>query len=255
MRWKWWASRALAGTAFCAAVPMRGGDSMGSVAIVLIVAFLILSLALHEAAHAWVAYKCGDSTARDLGRLTLNPIPHIDLMFTIVIPGMLLAMGSPFIIGGAKPVPVNPMRLRHPLRDMMLVAIAGPLSNLLIACVFGFALRMALNDGWYPNAASSFDDREVQLLPVVLTQSMVVNVMLAVFNMLPIPPLDGSRVMTWLLPPPLRAGYVRLESFGILLVILVLNFIPVVSPWLQYTLSSTIDTLVRAIKHITGVFA
>jgi Zn-dependent protease len=177
---------------------------------VLVIGFLILSLAIHEVAHAVVALWCGDTTARDLGRITLNPVPHIDPFMTIVLPALLLFMsGGRFAFGGAKPVPVNPANLRHPLRDMALVAIAGPLSNIVLALVFMFALHAAARFGGYEPGMLMYD---------VLLQTVVLNVVLAVFNMLPIPPLDGSRVMAYLLPAGIRDSYVRLESLGMLLV-------------------------------------
>jgi len=183
--------------------------------IALIIAFLILSLSLHEVGHAWVAWMRGDSTAKELGRLSLNPIVHIDLFMTILLPAILAYTGG-IIFGGAKPVPVNANRLKHPLRDMMLVAIAGPAVNLLLAFVFFFARSAALDSGYT-------DD---MLLIRVLEISGVLNVLLAVFNLLPIPPLDGSRVMAWLLPPPMRHSYAQLERWGLLIVIFVVFFVP-----------------------------
>lgn len=189
---------------------------LGPVGVGLVVAFLVLSLGIHEAAHAWVAWRCGDSTAKDLGRMTLNPIAHIDPMLTVILPAILALTGAP-IFGGAKPVPVSYHRLRHPLRDMALVALAGPVSNFLLAILFAVALKIALAYGGY-----SYDS----LLVLVLTYSMWANLMLTAFNLLPIPPLDGSRVMTWLLPSSLRPGYVAMERFGILLVIMAVYFVP-----------------------------
>lgn len=202
----------------------------------LIVAFLIISLALHEVGHAWVAWKRGDSTARDLGRLSLNPIVHIDPFMTIILPTILALTGG-FIFGGAKPVPVNPMRLKSPLRDMMLVAIAGPLVNVLLAFVFFFARNTALANGFPADT----------LLIRVLEISGLLNVVLAVFNMLPIPPLDGSRVMTWLLPPQLRQSYVQLERFGLILVILAVFFVPPV----QRAMWFAIDGISSWINELT----
>lgn len=169
---------------------------------------LILSLCIHEVAHGWVALKCGDTTARDLGRLTLNPLPHIDPFMTILLP-LILFMTAGFAFGGAKPVPVNPYRLRRPLRDMALVAIAGPLSNVLLAVLFTLLHKLAVDFGGY-------DSR--QLLPQVLDASALFNLVLAVFNMIPVPPLDGSRVLAWLLPKSIRGTYVGLERYGMLIV-------------------------------------
>lgn len=183
-------------------------SQLATIEIVLVIAFLVISLGLHEAAHAWVAWKRGDSTARDLGRMTVNPIAHIDPFMTIVLP-VFLMMTTGFIFGGAKPVPVNPSRLRNPLRDMMLVAIAGPATNFLLALAFLGIWKGLVRSGAYEQG---------QTLPKVLYFTVLLNLLLALFNMLPIPPLDGSRVMAWILPAELRRGYVSLERFGLLLV-------------------------------------
>lgn len=176
--------------------------------IILIIAFLILSLGIHEAAHAWVAWKRGDDTARLMGRLTLNPIAHIDPFMTIILP-TILALSGGFIFGGAKPVPVNYYNLKKPLRDMMLVAIAGPLSNFFLAVVFLAVNKLLIWEFEMPPGA---------LAPAVMSGACYVNMILAIFNMIPIPPLDGSRVMAWLLPERMREGYVSLERFGLLIV-------------------------------------
>ena len=202
---------------------------------VFVIAFLIISLGLHEAAHAWVAWKRGDSTARDLGRLTLNPIAHIDPFLTIILP-TVMALTTGFIFGGAKPVPVNPNRLHHPTRDMMLVALAGPLTNLLLALVFIACRNLAIGLGDY---------QPDQLLVRVLDVSALFNLVLAVFNMLPIPPLDGSRVMTWLLPPALREPYTSLERWGILIVIGVVFFVPPVQYAIGYAIYGLTDWMNR----------
>ena len=182
------------------------------VAIGLIIGFLILSLGIHEAAHAWVAYRSGDTTARDLGRMTLNPIVHIDLIMTILLPLILVLSGLP-PFGGAKPVPVVYNRLRKPLRDMMFVALAGPVSNVLLAFVFGVALH----------ATDTFTDVPRDSLAIqVLARTVELNLVLAIFNMIPVPPLDGSRVMAFFLPTDLRDPYVRLERFGMIIVFLLL---------------------------------
>lgn len=197
------------------------------VGIALVVAILVISLGIHEAAHGWVALKCGDTTARDLGRITLNPIPHIDPFLTIVLPVIAYyVMGFPF--GGARPVPVNFYNLRKPHRDMALVAIAGPLSNFLIAVFFGLMQKIIIDlpsdepPSWLELGIWPRDS----LGALVLKHAMYWNLLLAAFNLLPIPPLDGSRVMTWLLPSGLRESYARLESMGLLLVIVVVFMVP-----------------------------
>ena len=185
---------------------------MSPVGVALVVAILILSLGIHEAAHGWVALKCGDTTARDLGRITLNPLAHIDPFMTVILP-VFLMMTTGFIFGGAKPVPVNFYNLRRPYRDMALVALAGPLSNVLIAILLSFLYKALIQTGvWEPG----------MLGPRILEAGVFLNLLLAVFNMIPIPPLDGSRIMAWLLPESLRAPYVRLESLGMMLVMLLI---------------------------------
>lgn len=178
------------------------------VKVVAVIAFLVLSLSVHEAAHAWTALKCGDTTARDLGRLTLNPVAHIDPFMSVLLPAVLY-LTSGFLFGGARPVPVAFHRLRNPWRDMSLVALAGPASNFCLAVLFTLAFKLTHEAGMQPN----------QVLPGVLRDSAFVNLLLAAFNLIPIPPLDGSRVMAWILPESMREAYGRIEPFGLLIVI------------------------------------
>ena len=215
------------------------------VELAMTIILLVVSLGIHEAAHGWVALKCGDTTARDLGRITLNPIPHIDLFMTILLPAMLfIGSGGRMLFGGAKPVPVSFHRLRHPWRDMSLVAIAGPLSNFLLAILFMVALKFFLHTGLY-NGASPAGARYDDFLPRVLWSTMSTNVILAVFNLVPIPPLDGSRVMAWLLPDALRPAYVRLENVGMVVIFGLLYL----SDGFRYYLYGTVDTVVRFLDH------
>lgn len=180
---------------------------------VAIICALFFSVILHECAHGLVALWCGDPTARDRGRLTLNPISHIDAFGTVILPvtlSLLRSMGFPlFPIGWAKPVPVNFSRLRHPRRDMFLVGMAGPLTNILIALT-----AVAFFHLW---STASFGVRSL------LEMVMVVNLILAFFNLTPIPPLDGSRMVMSLLPRTWAQQYLRLEPFGIVIVLLLLN--------------------------------
>jgi Zn-dependent protease len=187
------------------------------VAIALIIAILVVSLGIHEAAHGWAALKCGDTTARDLGRITLNPVAHIDPVMTIILP-LFLLMTTPFVFGGAKPVPVNFYQLRRPYRDMALVAIAGPLSNFLIAAVLLVGLKLMVD-------VLGFWDGQDSLGSIILFYGIYLNLLLAAFNLIPVPPLDGSRVMTWLLPPGLRESYAGLERFGLLLIFGLIFFV------------------------------
>jgi Zn-dependent protease len=205
--------------------------------LVLTISFLVLSLGIHEAAHAWVAWKCGDSTARDLGRMTLNPVAHIDPFMTLILPAVLY-FTTGFIFGGAKPVPVNAMRLRNPLRDMSLVALAGPASNFLLAVLFALAWKAMLYLGHMPREA---------LAVRVMESALFLNLLLAAFNMLPIPPLDGSRVMAYLLPGGIRDSYVALERFGMIIVFLFL-----MTRAMSAYLNAALDPMYGAVDFLTG---
>jgi Zn-dependent protease len=168
---------------------------------------LIASLSFHEAAHAWAADRLGDSTARRLGRLTLNPLAHIDWIGTVLFPLVAMLSNLP-LIGWAKPVPVNMRNLRAPRRDFALVALAGPVSNIVLA--FGFALLLKAQGGLVP------DDGQT-LLTSVLAMAVFLNVLLAVFNLIPVPPLDGGNVLAGIVPEPVARQIDRLRPFGILL--------------------------------------
>lgn len=199
------------------------GDPLG---IALVIVLLIVCLGVHEAAHAWVAWKCGDSTARDLGRLTLNPIAHVDLFMTIILPAILIYTTG-FVFGGAKPVPVDFHRLRNPWRDMSLVAFAGPFSNFLLAILFAVVWKFLVQTGFYIDASPLEIDRlRADRLPQIIRTAVLFNVILAVFNMVPIPPLDGSRIMAWLLPSSLRPAYLQIERFGLMVIVLLIFFVP-----------------------------
>ena len=174
---------------------------------------LILSLSFHEAAHAWSANRLGDPTARMLGRLTLNPLAHIDWIGTVLFPLIALTTGAP-LIGWAKPVPVDMRNLRAPRRDFAIVAAAGPISNLVLAT--GLAIVFFLI---YPGGATPFT---IGRVGNILETAIVTNVLLAVFNMIPIPPLDGGNVAIGVLPAPLAALLVQLWPWGFLLLYLLL---------------------------------
>jgi Zn-dependent protease len=224
----------------------------GTVGLILSLVLLVICLGIHEAAHAWVALKCGDPTGRDLGRITLNPIPHIDPFMTIILPGIML-LTTGFIFGGAKPVPVNFHRLRHPWRDMSLVALAGPLSNFCLALIFMAARKFFLKTGFYNDASQSPLLRQEDLLPQVLWSAVSFNVLLAVFNLVPIPPLDGSRVMAWLLPQGVREPYVAMERYGLLIVFGLATFSAGFSNMLHVTMNA-MTTLLQRIVSLGGVW-
>ena len=169
---------------------------------------LLLSLTIHEAAHAWTADKLGDPTARALGRVSLNPLVHIDWIGTVLLP-IIAAVSHLPLIGWAKPVPVMLRNLRHPRRDFMLVAAAGPISNLLQAVVAAVLLRLV----WDPALGN-----EPGLAATVLFLAVQINLLLAFFNLIPVPPLDGGRVLAGLLPPRLAIGYNQLGRFGFLII-------------------------------------
>ena len=178
---------------------------------------VVFAITLHEAAHGYVARQFGDQTAYMLGRVTLNPLKHIDPIGTIAVPGFLIAMSvltkAPlFIFGWAKPVPVQFANLRNPKRDMFWVAMAGPMANLVMAIGWGFLLRVAAPDGTTSDAGiAQMADAGVQ-----------VNLMLMALNLLPILPLDGGRVAVSLLPHRIASAYARLERYGFVLVIILL---------------------------------
>ena len=169
---------------------------------------VVLAITVHEVAHGWIARKLGDNTAFMLGRLTLNPLKHIDPVGTILIPGMLLLLQAGFLFGYAKPVPINWRNMRRPKRDMALVAAAGPGANLLMALAWGLLIRLGLSLG-EPGMA----------LIYMGVAGITINIILMVLNLLPLPPLDGGRVMTGLLPGPWAYQFSRIEPYGFFILI------------------------------------
>jgi len=217
--------------------------SLDGAGIAVVIAILVFCLGVHEAAHAQVALWCGDSTASDLGRITVDPRSHIDLFQTILLP-LFLYLSAGFIFGGAKPVPVNPMRLRKPLRDMSLVAIAGPLSNFLLAILFALILGVLLHYQVYTRD---------QMMVAILTVAVQLNLLLAAFNLMPVPPLDGSRVMTWLLPAHLRRAYMELERFGLLIVFGLVLFVPGFQGLIRWTMNTLMDVVLWIIEPMLAL--
>ena len=210
---------------------------------------VLLAITLHEAAHGWAASKLGDPTARLMGRVTLNPFAHVDLVGTILIPLALLLMNAPFLFGYAKPVPVNFSRLGNPRRDMALVALAGPASNILLAVLGALAFHIV---PLLPDMATLWAAEMLQRL-------VLLNLILAVFNMLPIPPLDGGRILVSILPDWAAWKVARLERAGLFIVIGLLFLLPYFARELGYDLNITgvliwvpVDFLMSVIATLTG---
>jgi len=171
------------------------------------------AVVVHECAHGWMASRCGDNTARYAGRITLNPLPHIDLIGTVIFPLLLIVSGSPFVIGWAKPVPVNPYNFNNPRRDLVRVGAFGPLSNIGLAVVSSFLV-------WISSYLPMEELRRSLLL--ILLFSVLINLLLAVFNLIPIPPLDGSQIMSGLLPSHMAMRYAAIAPFGFIIIFLLL---------------------------------
>jgi Zn-dependent protease len=201
---------------------------------------IVLAVTLHEAAHGWVAWKLGDDTAYKLGRVTFNPIRHIDLVGTILIPGLLVASGTGFIFGWAKPVPVHFGRLGSPRRDMILVAAAGPGMNLMLALLSGLALALLPLTG----------DNPVRL---ALFVSIEINILLAIFNMLPLPPLDGGRVLTGLLPAALARPFAKLERYGFFILIGLIFILPRVGDALGFRVNPFVWLIGGPKDYVTNI--
>ena len=199
---------------------------------------LLIAITFHEAAHGFVAHRLGDNTAYELGRVSFNPLRHIDPFGTIVMPAILLLSHSPFLFGYAKPVPVNFRALRNPRIGMVLVALAGPATNILLALAAAAAFHAL---AFAPADAA-------QWLADNLKNALVINVVLAVFNMLPIPPLDGGRVAVGLLPNVLAYPLSRLEPYGMLILIGILILLPLAGS--QFGLN--LDVISAVIRTSTG---
>lgn len=199
---------------------------------------LVIAITFHEAAHGFVAHRLGDNTAWQLGRVSFNPFKHIDPFGTVVLPGILLLSHSPFLFGYAKPVPVNFRNLNHPRLDMVWVALAGPATNIILALLAALAFHAL------PFAPAS----AAQWIADNLKNALIINVVLAVFNMLPIPPLDGGRVAVGLLPNVLAYPLSRLEPYGMLILIGMLILLPLVGS--QFGLN--LDVISAILRTTTG---
>jgi len=210
---------------------------------------VLLAITLHEAIHGFVAHRCGDDTAWRLGRVSFNPLKHIDPFGTILLPALLLFLHAPFLFGYAKPVPVRFDALRHPRRDMVLVAGAGPGMNILLAISAALLVHVV---GLLPAGAHEWVLRNLE-------NAIVINVVLAVFNMIPLPPLDGGRVAVGLLPGVLAAPLARLERYGMLIIIGLLFIVPMLGVQLSmdlnivgWLLGGPVDAIIGTILRITG---
>ena len=214
-----------------------------------ILPILLFSIIIHEIAHGWMALKLGDPTAKAMGRLTLNPIPHIDPVGSILVPLFSLFAAGQIFIAWAKPVPVNPLNFRDYRRDDILVSIVGPLSNLILAfvCTVAFILLGFL--GSYIHNTNEIVDQALSFLLSMFAGGITLNVVLAVFNMIPVPPLDGSHVVASLLPEEMAERYRSIGFFGIFIVILLMRWTP-----FYMVFSSIISTLTFPFHALINIF-
>jgi Zn-dependent protease len=203
----------------------------------------IIAITFHEAAHGFVARRFGDDTAWQLGRVTFNPLKHIDPMGTIVLPAFLLFMQSPFLFGYAKPVPVNFQALRNPRRDMVWVAAAGPGINIVLALIAALSFHLV---GYLPETVGQWVGEN-------LKNALIINVILAVFNLLPLPPLEGGRIAVGLLPDALASPLARLEPYGMVILIGVLFVLPVIGAQMGFDFSVVSHVVATVANDVIAV--
>jgi len=210
---------------------------------------LIIAIVFHEVSHGLVARRLGDPTAAERGRLTFNPIRHVDPFGTVILP-LILALSHAPIFGWAKPVPVNYRRLRHPRRDMVLVALAGPGMNLLLAIVGALVLAATLS------FSSNPDSLGTTFLAGNALNFVLINLFLAVFNLLPIPPFDGGHVVQGLLPPPLAQSFARIGRYSLLVLVVLLLVLPAIGiNVVGHIVSPLVDSLARGLLGLFGIRA
>ena len=201
----------------------------------------LIAITFHEAAHGYAAWKLGDDTAYRAGRVTFNPVKHVDPLGTLIIPGLLLWQGAPFLFGYAKPVPVSFHNLRKPRRDMVIVALAGPGINIALACVSALLLNfLALVPDFARYWAVS-----------ALDKSILINLVLATFNMIPIPPLDGGRVAVGLLPDALARPLARVERYGFFVVVGLIFLLPMVGREIGIDLNIIWNIILFVVERLT----